>query len=60
MALVDQEQNTIIKISPATKPFMYKDEDRIDRKYSWNYRQAICIIVYLQGTSRPNISMVTH
>ena len=32
----------------------------MERKYSWNYRQAIGILTYLQGTSIWDISMATH
>ena len=60
VVLVDQEQNINIKTNPATKPLFHKDEDSLERKYSWNYRQAISMLTYLQGTSRPDISMATH
>ena len=60
IALVDQENDINIKTTPAIKPLLYKDEDGLERKHSWNYRQAIDMLAYLQGTSRPDISMATH
>ena len=60
IALVDQENNINIKTTPATKPLLHKDQDGLERKHSWNYRQAIGMLTYLQGTSRPDISIATH
>ena len=37
-----------------------KDENGPARKASWEYRGIIGIIVYLQGTTRPYISMATQ
>ena len=60
IALVDQENNINIKTTPATKPLLHKDKDGLERKHSWNYRQAIGMLTYLHGTSRLDISMATH
>ena len=42
------------------KPVLHKDLEGLPRKHSWNYRQAIGMLTYLQGTSRPDISMAVH
>ena len=55
-----QEQNIHIKTTPATKPLLHKDADGLGRKHSWNYIQAIGMLKYLEGTSRPDISMATY
>ena len=47
IALVDQEDNINIKTTPATKPLLHKDVDGLERKHSWNYRQAIGMLTYL-------------
>ena len=58
--MVDQDNNINIKTTSATKPLLHKDEDGLERKHSWNYRQPIGMLTYLQGTSRPDISMATY
>ena len=58
--LIDQDKNINIKSTPAIKPLLYKDLEGLKRKHSWNYRQAIGMLTYLQGTTRPDISMATH
>lgn len=45
---------------PATKELLHKDTDGIPRKHSFNYRQIVGMLSYLQGTTRPDISMPTH
>ena len=45
---------------PAAKELLYKDENGEARKHQFNYRQAIGMLTYLQGTSRPDISMPVH
>ena len=58
--LVDQEKNINVKTTPATKPLLHKDTDGLKRKHTWNCRQAIGMLTYLHGTSRPDISMATY
>ena len=59
--LVDREKNINVKTTPATKPLLlHKDTNGLERKHTWNYRQTIGMLTYLQGTSRPDIAMATH
>ena len=60
LAVVQQESNINEKPTPATKPLLHKDIDGLPRKFKWNYRQAIGMLTYLQGTSRPDIAMAVH
>ena len=46
--------------TPAIKPLLSKDIEGLPRKTTYNYRQAIGMLTYLQGTSRPDISMAVH
>ena len=48
------------KPTPATKPLLHKDIDGEGRHNSWSYRKAIGMLTYLQGTTRPDISMAVH
>ena len=58
--LIDQDKNINIKSTPAIKALLRKDLEGLKRKHSWNYRQAIGILTYIQGTTRSDISMATH
>ena len=60
LAVVQQESNINEKPTPATKPLLHKDVDGLPRKFKWNYRQAIGMLTYLQGTSRPDIVIACH
>jgi hypothetical protein len=46
--------------TPVAKGILHRDLARKPRKYSWKYCTAIGMLLYLQNTSRPEISMATH
>jgi hypothetical protein len=48
------------KTTPASKPLLWKDLLGLVRKHSWNYRQAVGMLTYMQGTSRPEIAFAVH
>ena len=48
------------KSTPASKRLLSKDCEGPKRKNAWNYRQAIGILSYLTGSTRPEISMAVH
>ena len=48
------------KPTPAVKPLLNKDLLGEPRHNKWNYRQAIGMLTYLQGTTRPDIFMTVH
>ena len=62
LGLIDNEweATTNIKKSPVGKPILNKDLDGKPRKLKWKYRTAVGMISYLQGNTRPDISMATH
>jgi len=41
-------------------PLLSRDTDGPARKQSWSYRSVIGMLGYLQGSTRPNISMALH
>ena len=45
---------------PVGYPLLNKDTDGPLRKAKWKYRTLIRMLGYLQGTTRPDISMATH
>ena len=45
---------------PATYSLFTKGVDGPARKAKWKYRGLIGVLDYLQGTTRPDISMATH
>ena len=47
-------------LSPVEKPLLHKDVQGKPRKHSWNYRTAVGMAGYLQGSTRPEISMASH
>ncbi len=57
---LDKELSSASKPSPVIKPLLHKDLDGLPRKYEWNYRSLVGMIGYLQGSTRPDISMATH
>jgi len=48
------------KPTPVVKPLLNKDLEGLPRKYDWNYRSIVGMLGYLQGSTRPDISMATH
>ena len=58
--LIDQDKNINIKTTLAIKPLLHKDLGGLKKEHSWNYRQNIGIVPYLQGTTRSDIPMATH
>ena len=48
------------KPTPAVEPLLNKDIMGENRKNNWSYRTAIGMLTYLQGTTRPDISMAVH
>ena len=51
---------TNTKKTPVGKPVLNKDLSGKPRKLKWNYRTAVGMLSYLQGNTRPEISMATH
>ena len=46
--------------TPVVGPLLSRDEQGPARKYDWKYRTLTGMLGYLQGTTRPDISMATH
>ena len=46
--------------TPVGKPLLHKDENGKVCKHTWNYRTAVGMSGYLQGSTRPDISMASH
>ena len=55
---ITEEEHT--KESPALKQVLGKDEGGPERRHHWNYRQAIGMLNYMQGTTRPDIAYAAH
>jgi len=48
------------RATPVGKPLLFKDLKGKCRKKNYNYRAMIGMLNYLQGTTRPDISMAVH
>ena len=60
LKLVEITEEEHPKDSPALKQILSKDSSGPERMYTWNYRQAIGILTYMQSTTRPDIAYVAH
>ena len=56
----DWKAETNSKKTPVGKPVLNKDLEGKPRKLKWKYRTAVGMLSYLQGNTRPEISMATH
>ena len=45
---------------PVSKPLLHKDKHGPPRSKNWKFRSAIGMLNYLQGSTRPDISMAVH
>ena len=48
------------KSAPVGKPLLHKDLSGKPQKEKWNYRTSVGMLTYLQGNSRPEMSMAVH
>ena len=60
LALVCINENENAKDTPFVKPMLHRDLDGPVRRYVWNYRQAVGMLGYLQGSTRPDIATAVH
>ena len=56
----DTEPKEKERITPAGKPLLHADSDGLPRKHTWYYRTAVGMAGYLQGNTRPDISIAVH
>ena len=59
LGLGDNEFDTSTT-TPVAKGLLHRDLDGKPRKLSWKYRTAVGMMSYLQGHTRPDISMPVH
>jgi histone deacetylase 1/2 len=60
LSVVKIDETVNAKPTPATTPLLHKDLEGLERKTGWSYRQIIGMLGYLQGSTRPDISMAVH
>jgi hypothetical protein len=62
LGLIDNDWDVAAntKSTPVGKPLLNKDLNGKPRKLKWKYRTAVGMLSYLQGNTRPEISMATH
>jgi len=60
LGLVCIEEHEKSKDTPIVKPMLHRDLDGPPRRYAWNYRQAVGMLGYLQGSTRPDIATAVH
>ena len=60
LQLVCVEEHEKSKDTPAIRPLLHRDLDGHERRYGWNYRQAVGMLGYLQGSTRPDIATAVH
>ena len=56
----DHNVETNAKSMPVCKPLLHKDLSGKPRKETYNYRTSVGMMTYLQGNSRPEMSMAVH
>ena len=60
LKLVKITEEEHAKDSPSLKPVLSKDTGGLERRHTWNYRQAIGMLNYMQSTTRPDIAYAAH
>ena len=56
----DTEPKGKERINPAGKSLLHADSEGLTQKHTWSYRTAVGMAGYLQGSTRPDISMAVH
>ena len=55
-----QETDKHKRATPTGKPFVFKDKKDVPRKKEYNCREVVGMLIYLQGSTRPGMSMTMH
>ena len=48
------------RLTPSEQIILHRDSEGAERKWDWNYRTAVGMLTYLQGNTRPDISVHVH